>query len=139
MYVFMCRDRNAVRSHSIQIDYSTFEWVEELKYLGTSLIFQNSIREEIKSRLNSRNACYNSVQKLLSSSLLPKNLKIKIYRTIYRTIILPAVLCGCETWSLILKEESRLRVFDNRVLRRIIGPKRNEVTREWRKLHNEGA
>jgi len=69
----------------------------------------------------------------LSSSLLSKNLKIKIYRT----IILPVVLYGCETWSLTLWEERRLRVFENRVLRRVFGPKRDEVTGEWRKLHNE--
>jgi hypothetical protein len=56
---------------------------------------------------------------------------------IYRTIIVPVVLCGCETWSLTLREEHRLRVFENRVLRRICGPKRDEVTGEWRKLHNE--
>ena len=62
-----------------------------------------------------------------------KNLKIKIYST----IILPIVLYGCETWSLTLKEERRLRVFENRVLRRVFGPKRDEVTGEWRKLHNE--
>ena len=68
-----------------------------------------------------------------SSKLLSKNLKIKIYRT----IILPVVLCGCETWSLTLREERRLSVFENRVLRRVFGPKRNEVTGEWRKLHNE--
>jgi len=73
------------------------------------------------------------VQNLLSSSLLSKNLKIKIYRT----IILPVVLYGYETWSLALREERRLRVFENRVLRRIFGPKRDEVTEEWRKLHNE--
>jgi len=77
--------------------------------------------------------CYNSVRNLLSSSLLPNNLKIKIYRT----IILPVVLYGCETWSLILREERRLRVFENMVLRRIFGPKRDEVTGECRKLHNE--
>jgi len=65
--------------------------------------------------------------------LLSKNLKIKIYRT----IILPVVLYGCETWSLTLREEARLRVFENRVLRRIFGPKRDEVTGKWRKLHNE--
>jgi hypothetical protein len=65
--------------------------------------------------------------------LLLKNLKIRIYKT----IILPVVLYGCETWSLTLKEEHRLRVFENRVLRRIFGPKRDEVTREWRKLHHE--
>ena len=62
-----------------------------------------------------------------------KNLKIKIYRT----IILPVVLYGCETWSLTLREERRLRVFENRVLRRVFGPRRDEVTGEWRKLHNE--
>jgi hypothetical protein len=65
--------------------------------------------------------------------LLSKNLKIKIYRT----IILPVVLYGCETWSLTLREERRLRVFENRVLRRILGPKRDEVTGEWRKLLEE--
>ena len=79
------------------------------------------------------NACYYSVQNLLSSSLLSKKLKIKIYRT----IILPVVLYGCETWSLILRKERRLRVFENRMLRREFGPKRDEVTGEWRKLRNE--
>jgi len=78
------------------------------------------MQEEIKSRLKSGNACYHSVQNLLSSSLLSKNLNIKIYRT----IILPVVLYGCETWSLTLREECRLRVFENRLLRRIFGPKR---------------
>jgi len=73
------------------------------------------------------------VQNLLSSKLPSKNLKIKIYRT----IILPVVLYGCETWSLTLREERRLRVFENRVLRRVFGPKRDEVTGEWRKLLNE--
>jgi hypothetical protein len=76
---------------------------------------------------------YQPVQNLLSSSLLSKNLKIKIYRT----IIFPVVLYGCETWSLTLREERRLRVLENRVLRRVFGPKREEVTGEWRKLHNE--
>ena len=73
------------------------------------------------------------MQNLLSSSLLSKHLKIKIYRT----IILSVVLYGCETWSLTLREEHRLRVFENRALRRIFGPKRDGVTGEWRKLHNE--
>ena len=65
--------------------------------------------------------------------MLPKKLKIKIYRT----VILPVVLYGCETWSLTSREERRLRVSENRVLRRMFEPKRDEVTREWRKLHNE--
>jgi hypothetical protein len=65
--------------------------------------------------------------------VLSRNLKIRIYKT----IILPVVLYGCVTWSLTLREEHRLRVFENRVLRRIFGPKRDEVTGEWRKLQNE--
>ena len=73
------------------------------------------------------------MQNLLSSSLLSKNVKIKIYRT----VILPVVLYGCETWSLTLRKEHKLRVFENRVLRSIYGPKRDKVTGEWRKLHNE--
>jgi len=73
------------------------------------------------------------VQNLLSSRLLSKNLKIKIYRT----IILPVVLYECETWSLTLREERKLRVFENMVLRRIFGPRRDEVTGDWRRLHNK--
>ena len=98
--------------------------LEEFKYLGTTLTNKNYIQEKIKSRLKLGNACYYSVQNLLSSSLLSKKLKIKIYRT----IILPVVLYGCETWSLTLREELRLRVFENRALRRVFGPKRDEVT-----------
>ena len=129
----LSREQNAGQSHSMKIDNSSFERVEEFRYLGTNLTSQNSIQKEIKSGLKSDNACYHSVQNLLSSSLLPKNLKIKIYRT----IILPAVLYGCETWSLILREELRVMVFENGVLRRIFGPKRDEVTQEWKKLQIE--
>ena len=121
------------RIHSVRIDNSTFERMEEFKYLGTNLTNKKSIAEEIKSRLRSGNACYHSVQNLLSSGLLYKNLKIKIYRT----IILPVLFYGCETWSLILREETKLWVFENMVLRRIFGPRRDEVTGEWRRLHNE--
>jgi len=96
-------------------------------------VIMNYIQEEIKSRWKSGNACYHSVQNLLSSSLLSKNLKLKINKN----IILPVIFYGCETWSFILREERRLRVFENRVLRRIFGPTRDEVTGEWRKLHNE--
>jgi hypothetical protein len=84
---------------------------------GTIVTNQNLIQEEIKKRQNSGNACYHSVQNLLSSSLLLKNVKIRIYKT----IILPVVLYGCETWSLTLREEHRLRLFENRMLRRIFG------------------
>jgi len=132
-YMVMSHDQNVGQSHSMKTDISSFEKVEEFKYWGTALTNQNSIQEEIKSRLKSGNACHHSVPNLLSSSLLSKNLLIKIYRT----TIVPAVLYGCETWSLTLREEHRLRVFEKRVLRRIFGPKKDEVTRECRKLYNE--
>ena len=127
------RDQNAGRGHSIKNDNSTLEKLDELKYLGTNLTNQNSIQEEIKSRLKSGNACCHSVQNILSASLLPKYIKFKIYRT----KILPVFVYGCETWSLTLREDSRLRVFENRLLRRIFGLKTDEVTGEWRKLHKE--
>jgi len=110
-YKVMSRDQKAGRSHSTKIDNSSYERVEELKYLGTGLTSQNYIQEKIKSRLKSGDVCNHSMQNLLSSSLLSKNLKIKIYRT----IILTVVLYGCETWLLTLREERRLRVFENRV------------------------
>jgi len=108
----------------MKIVNSSIERVEEFKYLGTTLKHQNSIQEEIKSRLKLGNACYYLVQNLLSTRLLFKNLKIKLYRT----IILPLVLYGCETWSLTLGVERRMRVFENRVLRRVFEPKRDKVT-----------
>jgi len=94
---------------------------------------EQAFRNSIPKLLMSGHACYHSVQNLLSSSLLSKNVKIKIYRN----IILPVVLYGCKTWSLILREERRLSMFDNRVLKRIFGPKRDEVTGKWRKLLEE--
>jgi hypothetical protein len=97
--------------------------VAQFSYLGRTLINQNQILEEIKTRLNSGSAFYHSVQNILSSRLLPKNIKIRIYKI----IILHVFLYGCDTWSLILREEHRLRVLENRMLRRIFGPKRNEV------------
>jgi hypothetical protein len=96
-----------------------------------TLTNQNDIHDEIKSRLNSGNACHYSVQNPFSSRLILKNIKIKIYRT----VILPVVLFGCETCSLTFREEHRLRVFKNRMLSRIFGPKK-AVDGTWRKLHN---
>ena len=125
----MYREQTAGLSHTMKVDNS-IERVEDFKYLGTTLTNQNSIQKEIKSKLKLENACYHSVQNLLSSSLLSKNLKIKIYRT----TILPLVLYGCETWSLTLREEHRLRVFENRVLGRIFGLKSDGVNRRVEKI-----
>jgi hypothetical protein len=111
----MSSDQNAGQSHNVKTNNISFERVEQFKYFRTTLPEQNHIQEEIKSRLLSWNACYHLVQNLLSSSLLSKNIKPKIYRI----IILPVALYGCETWSLTLRKEHRLRVFESRVLRRI--------------------
>jgi hypothetical protein len=100
---------------------------------GTTVTNQNSIQEEIKRRLNSGNVCYHSVKQLLSSCLLSKNVKIRIYES----IILPVALYECETWSRKLRDVHRLTVFENRVLRKIYGSKGDEVTGDWRKLQNE--
>jgi hypothetical protein len=106
--------------------------MSEFKYLGSTVTNKNLIQEEIKRRLNCASACYHSVQSLLFSRLLSKNVKIGIYKTIN----LPVVFYGCEIWSLILREEHRLRVFENSA-EGVLGLKRDEVMGEWRKLHNE--
>jgi uncharacterized membrane protein len=121
-YMIMSRHPNSGQNQNIRIANELFENLAKFKYVGTTLTNQNDIYDEIKSRLNSGNACYYSVQNIFSSRLISKNLKIKIYKT----VILPVVLYGCETWSLTLEEEHRLRVFENRVLRRVFGPKREE-------------
>ena len=105
----------------IKFDNSSFDGVEEFKYLRKLYQIIMFIQEEFKIRLQSGNACYNSVQNFLSSSLPLKIKKIKIYRT----IILPVVLYGCETWSVTVKEKSTLMVFKDKLLRRIFGPKKD--------------
>jgi hypothetical protein len=130
-YMFISHHLNSGQNQTIRIANESFEKVTKFKYLGTTLTNQNDIHDDIKSRLNSGNAYYYLVQNLLSSHLTSKNLKIKIYKT----VILVFVLYGCETWSLTLGEEHRLRVFENRVLK-IFGPKREEGG-SWRKLHND--
>jgi hypothetical protein len=126
------RDQNAGRGHNTKKVNKSFGR-GGTKYLEKNIKNENSIQEEIKSRLKSGNTCYHSVQNLLSSSLLPRNSKTKIYRT----IILPLVLYGCGTWSVNLREVYSLSVFENRLLRKTVVHKRDRATGEWRKLHNE--
>jgi hypothetical protein len=130
-YMVMSRYQKIGQKHSIEVVNRSFEDVAMFKYPGTTLTEQNCMGEEIKSRLNLGDACYHSVQSLLSSRLLSRNVKVKIYKT----VILPLVLYGCETLSSTLSEERRLRVFENRVLRGIFGPKKGDVTGQWKKLH----
>jgi hypothetical protein len=125
------------KNHNTKIANRCFENVAQFIYteLGTTVTNQNFIRQEVKRRLNSGNVWYHSVEKkkiLFSVRLQSKNVQMRIYKP----IILPVVLYGCETLSLTLREEHRLRAFENRVLRRIFGPKRDEMTGGWRKMHN---
>jgi hypothetical protein len=120
-YMIMSRHPNPGQNQNIRTANESFENVAKFKYLGMTLTNQNDIHDEIKSRLNLGNAYYYSVQNLLSFRLMSKNLKIKIYKT----VILPVVLYGCETWSLPSREEHTLTVLESRVLR-IFGSKREE-------------
>jgi hypothetical protein len=118
-YKLLSCHQNAGQSHDMKIANRSFENVAQFRYLRMRVTNQNLIQEEIKRRLSSGSACYHSVQKVLSSCLLSKNIQFKIYRT----VILPVVLYGCETWSLTVREEHRLRLFEN-------GSEENILTKE---------
>jgi len=100
---------------SIRISYEVIEKINKFKYLGTYVTSKTEVTEKLKSRLVSGNACFYSVQKLLTSRLISRKLKLKIYRT----VILPELLYGCESWSTTLADEHKLHVFENKVLRKI--------------------
>ena len=102
--------------------------MEKFKYLAITVTNTNDIREEIKRRINMGNARYYSLENILSSHLQSRKLKVNTYKI----ILLPAVLYGCETRSFTLREANRLRMFENKVLRKIFGAKRDEITGEWR-------
>jgi hypothetical protein len=115
-YMIVSCHLNSGQNQDTRIANESFENVAKFKYLRTTLINENDIHDEIKSRLNSGNACYPKVKNILSSRLISKNLKIKIYET----IIFPVALYGCEAWSLTLREEHRLRISENRVSDQVI-------------------
>jgi hypothetical protein len=128
----MSRDQNAGYSHNIRIDNSSFKRIEELnigKTLNKSKFYSRRNKELVEVR-----ECLLSVATESSVFQFPIQ---KCKDNVCRTLILPVVLCGCDTWSLTLREERRLRVSENRVLRRIFGPRSDEVTGEWRKLRKE--
>jgi hypothetical protein len=128
--MFMPRQQTTGQNDCINVANKSFRNVVKFKYLGSTVINKNFIHKEIKSRLNSGNACYHAVQNLLSSRLLSKKVKTEIHKA----IILHVILYGCETWSLTLREEHRLRVFENKLLKRIFGPKRDESDRRLQKI-----
>jgi hypothetical protein len=128
----MSRDQNVVENRNIMIGNISFESVTQLKCLGKTLNNKNSTHEKIR-KLKSRNVYYHLMQNLLSPSLLPKSVNIKTYRIISLSVL----LYGCETWLLTLWEEIRLRVLENRMLRRIFGSEREEVTGKWKRLHKK--
>jgi hypothetical protein len=103
-YMFMSYHQTTKISHKVA--NKSFKNVADLRYLGIMVKYQNCIHEEIKSRLNLGHAYYHALQYILSPCLLSKNIKIKIWRT----VTLPAVLCGCEIWPVTLREERRFRV-----------------------------
>jgi hypothetical protein len=127
-YMLLSCHQNTGQNHNVKIGNRSYENLEQFKYMTMTVTNQNLIHEEITRRFNLGNKYYLSLQKLSSSRLLSRNVKIRIYET----IILPVVLYGCETWSLTVREEHRLRVFENRAPRRIFRQKRDDVTGGWK-------
>jgi hypothetical protein len=122
-YMIMSHHTNSGQNWNIRIADELFESVAKFKYLGTTLTNQNDIHDEIKTSLIKFRECLLSFSS--RSFVFLSHLK-KLKTKIYKTVILPVILYGCETWSLTLREEHRLKVFENRVLRRIFGLKREE-------------
>jgi hypothetical protein len=132
-YMIMSSQPNSGQNQNIRIAKESSENVATFKHLGTTLTNQNDIHDEIKEYIKFWKCSLLFSPKSFVFPSHIKKLKIKIYKT----VILPVVLYGCETRSLTLREEHRLRVFENRVLRKVFGPKREEDG-SWRKLRKYG-
>ena len=115
----------------ILIENLSFDNMEKFKYMWVTVMNTNDIREEIKRRINTGNSCYYSLQKNLSSLLLSKKLNIN---TRSKTIILPVAVCGSESWSLTLRDENRLRVFENKIFRTVANSPIHRVYRQYTKF-----
>ena len=127
------RDKNPEQNSDIKIGNKSFRTVKQFKIFGNNPSESNFHSRINHEQIQVKECLLHTVQYLLSSSLLPKNVEINVYRT----AVLPVVLYGCKTWSLTLREDRKLWVFENRVLRRIFGPRRDEVTGEWSRIHKE--
>jgi hypothetical protein len=130
----MSHHQNADQNLDIEIANRSFENVSQLIHLRKTVAYQILIQEEIMRTLNSGNACYLSAHNFLSSHLRTKK---GIPISIHKTIIFHVVLYSCETWPLTFRKEHRMRVFENRVLRKLFRPNGDEVMQGWRKLHNK--
>lgn len=126
------KNRNGGLEQYIKIEELKFKRVSQFKYLGSMITEDNDIKTEVSTRIQLANRGYYGLEKVLKSKALFKALKIKMYMTLLR----PIVLYGSETWALRKTEESRLMIFERKVLRKIFGPIYDRQTSEWRKLHN---
>lgn len=129
-YIHFTRNPNNIDQGPLRVDGHEFEKVNSFKYLGVVISNKNTEETEIQNRLNLANGCFYALNKLMSSKLLSQTTKIRLYKT----IISPILLYGAETWKLNKKEEKKLIVFENKVLRKIYGPVFEEG--EWRRRHN---
>ncbi|KAL4088534.1 hypothetical protein QTP88_023628 [Uroleucon formosanum] len=127
------REVNYRQGEIMEVDNHSFKRVSHFNYLGSILTNDNNIKVEIDTRLKKGNNCYYGLGKVLSAKAVSKNLKVQIYTTLIR----PVVLYGSETWPLRKAEQMRLEVFERKILRRIFGPCKDDQTGEWRKRHNQ--
>jgi exonuclease III len=133
-YMVVSREnRNRVQEEVIEVEEYRFKRVDQFKYLGSVITQNNDIKTEISTRLQSANKCFYGLSKIFRSRAISKNLKVRMYLTLLR----PIVLYGAETWSLRKTEELRLAVFERKVLRKIYGAHFDAQTNEWRRLHND--